>query len=362
MGTIALVMAGGHGERMRASGRSTPKPLVRVRGVPLLERNLYALLRAGLEEIVVSVPADVPAIGAFVEGRGAAIATAAGARLETLVEDRPLGNIGCAGSFRDRTDEVLVVYADNLTTLDLGTVLAHHRAADVALTLATHVETFRTPYGELSAEDGLVVDYREKPEHHVLVSSAISVLGPPALEAAAGGAPIGLSDLFHAVRRQGDRVADVRHDAAWADVNDAEALARAEAMVAADPGAFDLWREPPPRAVDLALVVAWAGVVAAVGAGGRWTLPGAASVGGVSDAEPRPLAEFDDLDDGRGEITRFRIVRVDAEADVPLPEGMRWCPHDELARESDPASLASPLMRAWAAAALSHGGEVIDRP
>jgi hypothetical protein len=203
------------------------------------------------------------------------------------------------------------------------------------------------------------VDYREKPEHEAVVSSAISVLGPPALDAAAERAPLGLSDLFHALRRRGHLVADLRHDAEWVDVNDVEALKRAESMVAADPGEFDLWREPPPREVDLALVVGRAGVVVSTGAGGRWTLPDAESVGGVSGTEARTLAEFDDLEGG--EITRVRVVRIDADVDAPALDGMRWCPQDELLRESDAAGLASPLIRALAAATSFGSGELVER-
>ena len=44
MGDIpALVMAGGAGTRMGASGITTPKPLVPVLGLPLIERNLMQL-------------------------------------------------------------------------------------------------------------------------------------------------------------------------------------------------------------------------------------------------------------------------------------------------------------------------------
>src|SRR5436305_1018093 len=49
-------MAGGRGERMRASGVAVPKPLVLVRGTPLVEHNLLQLLRHGFDDVVVSVP------------------------------------------------------------------------------------------------------------------------------------------------------------------------------------------------------------------------------------------------------------------------------------------------------------------
>ena len=44
MSVVTLIMAGGQGERARRSIGPVPKPLVLVRGVPLIERNLTILL------------------------------------------------------------------------------------------------------------------------------------------------------------------------------------------------------------------------------------------------------------------------------------------------------------------------------
>ena len=43
MRIAALLMAGGNGERMRAGGVEQHKPLVEVRGLPMIERNLLWL-------------------------------------------------------------------------------------------------------------------------------------------------------------------------------------------------------------------------------------------------------------------------------------------------------------------------------
>jgi NDP-sugar pyrophosphorylase family protein len=89
---VALIMAGGRGERMRLSGIDVPKPLVPVLGVPLLERNVRHLLQHGLDDIVVSVAADNAEVRAFVESLP----------VEALVEATPMGNIGCAAGLRGR--------------------------------------------------------------------------------------------------------------------------------------------------------------------------------------------------------------------------------------------------------------------
>jgi MurNAc alpha-1-phosphate uridylyltransferase len=50
----ALILAAGRGERMRPLTDTLPKPLLAVRGRPLIEWHLLALARAGVHEVVVN--------------------------------------------------------------------------------------------------------------------------------------------------------------------------------------------------------------------------------------------------------------------------------------------------------------------
>jgi len=92
----ALILAAGRGERMRPLTDATPKPLLPVRGKPLVEWHLEALARAGVREVVVNtawLEAQFPAalgdgarwglsIHYSMEGRdhGGALETAGGIR------------------------------------------------------------------------------------------------------------------------------------------------------------------------------------------------------------------------------------------------------------------------------------------
>lgn len=51
----ALILAAGEGRRMQPITLATPKPLVEVAGVPMAVRQILALKRAGIEEIVLNV-------------------------------------------------------------------------------------------------------------------------------------------------------------------------------------------------------------------------------------------------------------------------------------------------------------------
>ena len=50
----AMIFAAGRGERMRPLTDTCPKPLLKVRGRPLVEWHVLNLVRAGITEIVIN--------------------------------------------------------------------------------------------------------------------------------------------------------------------------------------------------------------------------------------------------------------------------------------------------------------------
>jgi N-acetyl-alpha-D-muramate 1-phosphate uridylyltransferase len=50
-----MILAAGRGERMRPMTDTTPKPLLEVRGQPLIERHVAGLARAGIVRIVINL-------------------------------------------------------------------------------------------------------------------------------------------------------------------------------------------------------------------------------------------------------------------------------------------------------------------
>jgi MurNAc alpha-1-phosphate uridylyltransferase len=52
---VAMILAAGRGERLRPITDTTPKPLLRVRGQPLIERHVTGLAQAGIRRIVINL-------------------------------------------------------------------------------------------------------------------------------------------------------------------------------------------------------------------------------------------------------------------------------------------------------------------
>jgi len=238
MSEVALLMAGGRSERMRAAAGPRHKALTEVGGRTLIEHNTAQLLDAGFDEIVVVLGAGEPELAAFVDERLVPFARARKARIRTEIEAVPLGNIGFADMFGAADGDVVVVYVDNLCALDLRELLAFHRRQRCDFTIATHEEAFPIPYGLLDVRDGRVVAYREKPRLRVRVSSGTCVVGPRARALIPAGRKVDARDLFMLVTEAGLAAGAFQHDAAWVDVNDPAAARRAEELLAADPHAF----------------------------------------------------------------------------------------------------------------------------
>ncbi len=224
-----LIMAGGAGERMKRSGGEFPKPLMRIKGVSLLERNVFALVKAGIKEIHVAASKSASDVISFTQSRCVQVAELFDAKLTIIEEQKPLGSIGAAAFLKDR-NTVLVVNADNLTAIDLNAILESHWAADCALTLAVHEQPFPIPFGKVMIDGNRIVSYQEKPTLSVPVASAISVLGKAALNSLNPGENIGLPEFANRLLTSKLEINAYVHNAPWVDVNDVPTIKLAEEL------------------------------------------------------------------------------------------------------------------------------------
>jgi NDP-sugar pyrophosphorylase family protein len=356
----AVINAGGRSQRMAASGIALHKALVPVLGVPLVERNLVVLLEQGFKDIVIVVSAKSPDVEAFARGRASGLASARGASVECVREIESLGNMGIAGRLGSRAQDLVVTFVDNLTTLDLTRVIDRHRESDAALTVASHVESFTVPHGELTISDAFVIDYIEKPAKPVQVASGIYVLKPRAAACIPSDRPTGAVDLFRLLKERGESVAAFVHDAPWIDINDSAAVRRAETLVAANPDAFELFESQPDVTDDCLLVRAKDEILVRENVGGdfrgRFDVVRGRDAASLSDGAARftagaktHLATFDDFADVSKRFIRHTVSLVEAGGvkTQEAAEVFAWIAADAA---HDPADLTQPLRRCLAIA------------
>ncbi len=175
---VAVVMAGGRGERLRPITEHLPKPMVPVAGRPILEHIVLHLVGSGISDIFLSVNY----LGEMIEehfGDG----TSFGCRIRYLHETSPLGTAGALSLLPETPREPLIVLnGDLITHFNVERMLAIHRHGGAKLTIGARDYQVGIPYGVLELEGDRVVEILEKPIESYLVNSGIYVIEPELLQ------------------------------------------------------------------------------------------------------------------------------------------------------------------------------------
>ncbi|MDP3730336.1 MAG: nucleotidyltransferase family protein [Candidatus Omnitrophota bacterium] len=178
-----LVLAAGYAVRLQPLTSNTPKPLLSVGGVPIIDRILAKT--ASLKNVdAVHVVSNHKFFRNFVEWKSA--------RKDTsrifLIDDGTMTNDSRLGAIRDMDlavregsidDDLLVIAGDNLFDLDLTAFLkfakGHNDGVSVALYDVGSIEAAKK-FGVVRIDkNGLVTDFEEKPQspNSTLISTGI---------------------------------------------------------------------------------------------------------------------------------------------------------------------------------------------
>lgn len=132
----ALIFAAGVGSRLRPLTDVTPKALIAVGGVPLLERALVHLKDAGCEEFAVNAHHHAEQVAGFC----GSLAARYGVKVRVSREDERLldtgGGLKKAAPLLEGDEPFFARNADVVTDLDLLALLAAHREKSPLVTLA----------------------------------------------------------------------------------------------------------------------------------------------------------------------------------------------------------------------------------
>jgi N-acetyl-alpha-D-muramate 1-phosphate uridylyltransferase len=219
----AMILAAGKGERMRPLTLTTPKPLIRAAGVPLIEYHLRALATAGFTEIVI----NHAWLGQQIEdylGDGSQF----GVNIQYSPEGEPLETGG--GIFRALpllgNEPFLVVNGDIWTDYDFS-ALRQTIAGLAHLVMVDNPEHHTT--GDFTLVDTQVRD--REPGSQALTYSGIAVLHPQLFAGCTAGA-FKLAPLLRKAMADG-QVSGEHLQGQWVDVGTHERLAEVEHLLEA---------------------------------------------------------------------------------------------------------------------------------
>jgi mannose-1-phosphate guanylyltransferase len=231
----AVLLVGGFGTRLRPLTWHTPKQMLPVVGVTMLERVVARLGDHGVTEAVLSLGYRPDAfMDAFPDG------TCAGVTLRYAVEPEPLDTAGAirfAALDAGIDERFVAVNGDILTDFDLRGLLAAHEAAHRSHGAegTIHLTPVEDPsrYGVVPLHaDGRVQAFIEKPARDEAPSNWINggcyVLEPSVLDRIPGGRKVSIErETFPAMVADGTLYA-VQDGAYWIDAGTPEAYLQAQ--------------------------------------------------------------------------------------------------------------------------------------
>jgi mannose-1-phosphate guanylyltransferase len=159
----AFLLAAGEGRRLRPLTETTPKCLIPIRGTPLMALWLELLERHGVTDVLVNLHHARDRVLAFLQSHQTSI------RVSLVHEEQLLGSAGTVAAnrqFVDGEDRFLIVYADNLTNVDLTRMIQFHDGRCDPVTIGvTRTDKPREKGTVVLDGDHHVVAFEEKAAH-----------------------------------------------------------------------------------------------------------------------------------------------------------------------------------------------------
>jgi mannose-1-phosphate guanylyltransferase len=218
----AVVLVGGFGTRLRPLTNHVPKPMLPIGHEPMISRLIARLARGGVTDVVLALGfKPEPFVAAFPDGRCGDV------NLRYAIEPEPMdtgGAIRFAALDAGITQTFVVANGDVMTDLDVGALIAAHRAHDAQATIHLIGVDNPSSFGvvDLDADgSGVIRQFVEKPEPGSepsnLINAGTYVFEPSVLDLIADGQRVSIErDTFPKLVASGALFGHATHDY-WID-------------------------------------------------------------------------------------------------------------------------------------------------
>jgi NDP-sugar pyrophosphorylase family protein len=215
---IAVILAGGLGQRLRPFTSVIPKPLLPVGESSVLEIQLLTLQKHGVKQVYIATNYLSDVVKAYI-GDGSRF----GLSVQFSHERKLLGTCGPLSLLRDKlTEPFVLMNGDILTTLDFRKAYDVAQLLDADLTIATKEVITPFSFGKVLAENNYVVDVQEKPDIKFEILAGIYFMKPPVLSYVPDDTFYNMDSLIRDILKSGKRVGRHLMTEYWLDIGTAE--------------------------------------------------------------------------------------------------------------------------------------------
>lgn len=212
---VAVIMAGGLGQRLMPLTKDLPKPMIKINGKPILETIITKLTEEGFTHIYISVNYKKEIIMDYFQD-GAKF----NVNIKYLIEDKRLGTGGALSLIKDELkDSFLVTNADIITDISYASFLDEHQASSVTASILTNIHRIEIPYGIIETNsDGYFNKIVEKPTYDFLINTGIYALAPSVISHIPKDTFFNMTDLIETLHQLNQNIKLHPTTGHWCDI------------------------------------------------------------------------------------------------------------------------------------------------
>jgi dTDP-glucose pyrophosphorylase len=175
-----VIMAGGLGTRLGELTQDVPKPMLPVRGRPILEHIIENLSFQGFSQFILCLNYKAEIIQEyFKDGRKLNV------DIQYTIESKRMGTAGALGLIDPKiiTEPFVVLNADIITNIDFDDVIRFHSINGSQATMCIKPQAYEVPYACVEFNDNMdLVSLVEKPKMNNYINAGIYILNPEILK------------------------------------------------------------------------------------------------------------------------------------------------------------------------------------
>jgi dTDP-glucose pyrophosphorylase len=168
-----FLMAGGKGTRLLPLTKKTPKPLLKIKGVPIIEKIILKFKNQGFKNFVISVNYLGHKIKKYL-GDGKRL----NVNINYISEKKYLGTAGSLSliDFKKAEFPLIVANSDLISEIDYNNLIDYHITKKADITICAKNKFFEMPYGEIVEKNEKVKAIIEKPKIYHFVNAGVYII------------------------------------------------------------------------------------------------------------------------------------------------------------------------------------------
>lgn len=169
-----IIMAGGKGTRLMPLTRNIPKPMLKVKGKPILQKIIENFKDCGFNDIIICINHKGRIIQDYFRN-----GSRLGVNIEYIKEKKRFGTAGALSLIKKKlTTPFFVINGDLITNLKFEKMLDYHKKNNAIATMAIKEQSINCAYGEVKLNNEHILSVIEKPEHKFFINAGIYILNP----------------------------------------------------------------------------------------------------------------------------------------------------------------------------------------